>query len=255
MIKRLFSSQVKSFLFASSLWVSTFILAYFFVFGSSSTVLAQGNIWYVTESGGFPQDDGFSWDGASSDLQTIINNSSPGDQIWVAGGTYPISQFADGLQLKEGVKIFGGFAGNETAFGQRDLRSGENQSIITGGGTHQYTIYNFNSNTTSGLTIATVLDGFTITGGTNAGIINSNSSATFSNLSVVGNGSPQGGGILNIISSSIFVNVTIASNIGAGIGNLQSSTRFINCAIINNTSQLAGIYNSNSSTVFINCTE
>jgi hypothetical protein len=111
MIKRLFSSTSKSFPLASSLRVSTFLIAFFFLITSSRAVFAQGTIWYVTEFGGFPQDDGFSWEGASSDLQTIINNSSPGDQIWVAGGTYLISQFAQGLELKEGVKIYGGFAG------------------------------------------------------------------------------------------------------------------------------------------------
>ncbi|MCE7062325.1 choice-of-anchor Q domain-containing protein [Dyadobacter sp. CY343] len=228
------------------------ILFFFIIF--SATTFAQGNTWYVTESGGFPQDDGFSWAEASSDLQAIIYKSAPGDQIWVAGGTYRISQFAPGLELKEGVKIYGGFAGNEETLQQRDLRSGENQSVITGEGTHQYTIANVNPNTTGGLTTATVLDGFTITGGSNAGIINYNSSATFSNLYVAGNGSQQGGGVLNNKSASIFVNVTVASNTGAGIGNLESSTRLINCAIINNTSQFGGIFSSKSSTVLINCT-
>ncbi|MCF2498927.1 choice-of-anchor Q domain-containing protein [Dyadobacter chenhuakuii] len=216
--------------------------------------MAQGAIWYVAESGGFSQDDGYSWLKPSRDLQAIIYRCFPGDQIWVAGGSYPISQFAYGLELREGVKIYGGFAGNETALQERNLRSGENQSVITGEGTHQYTIFNYNANPTGGLTTATVLDGFTITGGTSAGIFNNNSSATFSNLNVTGNGGPQGAGVVNIGSSSIFVNVAVSANTGGGVGNVGSSTRFINCLIVNNKSVLSEMFNSSSATVLINCT-
>ncbi|MCE7063846.1 choice-of-anchor Q domain-containing protein [Dyadobacter sp. CY326] len=256
MIKRLFSSKVKSSLFASSLRVSTFLILFLFLFSVSNAVFAQGNIWYVTEFGGFPQDDGFSWEGASSDLQGIIYNSSPGDQIWVAGGNYPISQFAQGLELKEGVKIYGGFAGTETALSERNLNSGENPSVITGGGTHDYTIYNYKANAASGLTTSTVLDGFSITGGRKAGIINFQSSASFTNLVVVSNGGSEGeGGIVNTNNSSVFVNVTITGNTGdAGVKNDGASPTFVNCAIVNNTTEFGGIFNSNTSPAIINCT-
>ena len=199
MIKHLLPAKSKSSQFPLPFQILTFLIAFFFFFISSSAVFAEGNIWYVTEFGGFPQHEGFSWEGASSDLQTIIDNSSSGDQIWVAGGTYPISRFGQGLELKEDVKIYCGFECTETELRQRDLRSEQNQRTIRGEGTHMHTIFNYQS------------------------------SASFSNLAVTGNrGTHNGVGVTNVNSSSISVNVMVSSDNGGGIGNSGSSMRFIN---------------------------
>lgn len=56
----------------------------------------------------------------------------------------------------------------------------------------------------------------------------------YSSLVVVSNGGSEGdGGIVNTNSSSKFVNVTVISNTGdAGVKNIGSSLIFINCAIV-----------------------
>jgi hypothetical protein len=70
---------------------------------------------------------GNSWANASNDLQLMINQSSAGDEIWVAAGTYIRIRRMDNLGVisygnrqnafvaKSGVKIYGGFVGTETA--------------------------------------------------------------------------------------------------------------------------------------------
>eukprot|EP01132_Coremiostelium_polycephalum_P017802 gene17802-21277_t len=87
---------------------------------------------------------GTSWTNASDDLQATLNNSAAGDQIWVAGGTYKPNRKADALNtgtpydnnnafiLKADVKVYGGFAGTETLFAQRNLTITANKSILSG---------------------------------------------------------------------------------------------------------------------------
>lgn len=74
---------------------------------SLHTIQAQ-NIYRVTE-GGAGAKDGSSWDNAYDNLQTAIDNASPNDEIWVAEGTY-----TGGFEIKEGINVYGSFAGNET---------------------------------------------------------------------------------------------------------------------------------------------
>ena len=93
-------------------------------------------------SGGSASNDGSTWANATSDIQKIINNSSSGDTIWVAAGTYYPNRKADAtgtitannrsnaFVLKSGVKIFGGFSGTETYFSQRNITT--NVTILSG---------------------------------------------------------------------------------------------------------------------------
>ncbi len=89
---------------------------------------------YVSNSGD-DANDGTSWAKAKKDLQRAINSAVWGDSIFVAAGTYYPTMSIPGMesdnravafQMKEGVKLFGGFAGTETALSQRkksDLNS------------------------------------------------------------------------------------------------------------------------------------
>ena len=72
--------------------------------------------------------DGSSWTDAFTGLQAAIDAASPGDQIWVAEGVYrpdteaPINP---GIRFeidgpKDGIEIYGGFAGTETELAQRN---------------------------------------------------------------------------------------------------------------------------------------
>ncbi|MGN7890073.1 right-handed parallel beta-helix repeat-containing protein [Dyadobacter endophyticus] len=192
--------------------------------GAFALPVDPGTIYYVTEFGSGSKS-GLSWADASPYPQAMFNNSVSGDEIWVAAGTYHIAPGEDGFRLTEGVKVYGGFAGTEGSLAERDLTLTDNRSILTAGGSNKYVLANSN-----GFTAATRVDGFTITGGTEAGIFNFGSSPTL-------------------------VNLTITGNNGVGIANLEfSSPVLINCAIIANTSFLGGIVNQKSSPVLINCT-
>ncbi|RFS17151.1 S-layer family protein [Emticicia sp. C21] len=85
--------------------------------------------------------DGFSWANASGDIQAMINASSANDSVWVSAGIYkPIADASGNVNpsnsrnkiwyMKSGVKLFGGFAGTETSFAQRDFKT--NKTIFSG---------------------------------------------------------------------------------------------------------------------------
>lgn len=98
---------------------------------------------------------GSSWANAKSDLQQVINASAEGDTIWVAAGTY-----TGGFTLKQGVQIYGGFAGFESLLKERKLPgTNENQTILDGNNTQRVVSQDI------AFTVSTVLDGFIIQNG------------------------------------------------------------------------------------------
>ena len=72
-----------------------------------------------------------SWNNASSNLQGMINASDEQDQVWVAAGEYQPAS-GQSFSMKEGVKIYGGFVGNETALIQRNISPDKYKSILRG---------------------------------------------------------------------------------------------------------------------------
>lgn len=69
---------------------------------------------------------GASWSDATGDLQAAIDAANSGDQIWIASGTYhPTSlikstkKTSKAFILKDGVSLYGGFAGTETSLDER----------------------------------------------------------------------------------------------------------------------------------------
>jgi len=93
---------------------------------------------------------GTSWADAFTTLQPALAAAQPGDQIWVAAGTY-VGNFTLAVE----VGLYGGFAGTETELTQRDWKA--NPTILDGNLT--------GSVVTSpvGATATTRIDGFTIT--------------------------------------------------------------------------------------------
>ncbi|MDQ6479291.1 right-handed parallel beta-helix repeat-containing protein [Dyadobacter sp. LHD-138] len=193
---------------------------------------------------------GISWSAASSNLQTVINGASSGDEVWVAGGTYQLAA-GQSFAMKEGVKIYGGFAGTEVNLADRNLMITANKSILQGNGSSVIT------NNNNLLTNAALLDGFTITGASNtAGIANTSCSPKLVNLIISGN---TAGGISNEIASPVLIKCYIRDNtapqFGGGMINTNSSPILTYCAITgNSTQQGGGIYNSASSPILTNCT-
>ena len=112
--------------------------------------------------------DGTSWGRAFSDLQAALAAARTGDQVWVAEGTYAPTSGVDrsaSFVVPDGVAVYGGFAGTETTLEDRDWTA--HVSTLTGdigvGGNPNDNSYHVV--TIRGLTAATTLDGFTITGG------------------------------------------------------------------------------------------
>ncbi|QEC73846.1 T9SS type A sorting domain-containing protein [Arachidicoccus ginsenosidivorans] len=224
---------------------------------------------------------GKTWEDAYTNLQTAIDGASSGDSIFVAEGIY---QPASGVSftMKEGVKIFGGFLGTETAFYERNLA---HKATLQGNGTSVIV------NNNNGLTATTEIDGFIVTGGNNGdnaggGMDNTAVSPTIRNCVFTGNTASIGGAIHNYNASSpTIINCVFSGNAGIGAGggaiyNMNHSNPFIigcvfsqntgpyggaiqnrfhsapvitNCVIYGNTSfQGGGIYNSASDPVITN---
>lgn len=88
--------------------------------------LDAGRIRYVKPGG---TGDGSSWGNASGDLQKMIDElatvNAPGE-VWVAAGTYrPTTQIIEGVQyaasfrMRDGINVYGGFAGGEISKADR----------------------------------------------------------------------------------------------------------------------------------------
>lgn len=201
---------------------------------------------------------GTSWANAYTNFQTAVSAASSGDEVWVAAGTYqPASgQF---FAMKEGVKIYGGFAGTEGTLIARNWTT--NVTTLQGNGS--YVI----KNELNGLTNAAVLDGFTVTGGSavlaGAGMYNASSWPSVVNCTFSGNTATYGAGaIYNYQCSAppMITNCVFSNNSGATYGgaiyNVVSSPIITGCTFNNNTALAGGgIYSGNQSVPNIsNCT-
>jgi hypothetical protein len=130
-----------------------------------------------------PGGDGLSWATAMNDLQAALAAATPRsgvNQVWVAEGNYtPSSSDATvSFALRNGLALYGGFAGSETSLGQRDIDSHPtvlNGDIggddIVGAGAFWYTTWNINSAnsghivTANGTDATAILDGFIVANG------------------------------------------------------------------------------------------
>ncbi|QHW00240.1 choice-of-anchor Q domain-containing protein [Spirosoma endbachense] len=213
---------------------------------------------------------GSSWANASASLQAIINASASGDQVWVAGGTYKPTSTTDrtvSFAMKNGVAIYGGFAGTETALSQRPpinpvggpgVVSQPSTTTLSGDidndGTWANNSYHVISNPASlSLTPTALLDGVVVSGG--------NANGTASNN--------RGGGIHNDGSGNTcqptFQNCTFQTNVATyggalfNYGSLGSSSPLLtNCALFSNSAAYGGaMYNygdrGSSSPQLTNC--
>jgi hypothetical protein len=80
-----------------------------------------GEVWFV-DGDAVGINNGKSWQDAFADLQDALANATSGDQIWVAEGTYtPGNSRTSTFRPGSGVYMYGGFAGNETEIGQRNI--------------------------------------------------------------------------------------------------------------------------------------
>jgi hypothetical protein len=222
--------------------------------GAYETVVAQrtATTLYV-KANATGANSGGSWTNAFTDLQAALDAAGTGDQIWVAQGTYtPCKNFS--LQanpsesrtktflLKNGVSIYGGFAGTETALTQRNILA--NQTILSGDldGNDGSNFTNYDENAyhvivAFSITAPTTLDGVTVQGG------NANSRTRLL-TNIYGN--LVGAGIL-IYSGTNYLsinNTTVRANyaqvVGGGIYNYYHSTNYSNCTFSENRATMIG---------------
>lgn len=77
--------------------------------------------------------DGSSWGNASGDLSAVLATSITGDEVWMAAGTYIPGDGSSrdaSFVIPSGIKLYGGFSGNETSINERNPEI--NQTILSG---------------------------------------------------------------------------------------------------------------------------
>ena len=205
---------------------------------------SEGQTIFVKEGG---TGSGSDWSDAYGDLQAALDQAKAGQEIWVAQGIYAPSSSGDRsatFEIPSGVKVFGGFIGDESDRNQRNWEL--NHTILSGeigdpGTTedNSYTVVYF-----SKANHKTTLDGFTIENGYSDGTGNK------------GDMERAGGGIFNDGSNGVSIpviqNCVFSGNFGrdgAAIYNYssngESSASIINCEFAYNKADLEGgaIYN------------
>jgi len=245
---------------------------------------AAGKIIYVdADVPGKPFPNGSSWENAYPWLQAALDWASPGDEIWVAEGTYQPGQPGSILvgdqrtltfELTNGVTLKGGYAGyGETDPDRRDIAGYE--SILSGdiNSTGDPSDNCYHVVTGSGTDATAVLDGFTITAGnaayppyhTGGGMFTYQGSPTVRDCTFRGNISwGDGAGMDNWESSPTLINCTFCDNAasqggesggGGGLSNLFSSPIIIDCTFTGNSAWYGGAMHSGvaSTPTLINC--
>ena len=232
---------------------------------------------YYVDADATGANNGSSWEDAFKHLQDALADANvSGDDIWVAEGTYrPDENTANPggtgsrsatFQLKNGVGIYGGFAGYESSLDERDWQT--NETILSGDIGIPVDNWDNSYHVVTGSNIEpnAILDGFTITAGNSAwsgggGMRNSNSSPTVTNCTFGGNYAWFGGGMFNENSSPTLTNCTFSENSAANFGGggmcnwIGSNPTLTNCTFSDNSAWSGGgMKNQSSSPTLTNCT-
>ncbi|NJL06773.1 MAG: hypothetical protein HC911_18105, partial [Chloroflexaceae bacterium] len=218
-----------------------------------------GTIYYVDKTNGNDTNNGLAWNTAKRNLQSALALAPAGAEIWVAAGTYyPDEGTGESnddrdatFELKDGVAIYGGFAGTETLRIQSDPAT--NVTILSGD-LQQNDTANFGNSSDNAYHVVgsfdnaatALLSGFTITAGNANGdfpdnlgggiFIFTGGQAQFTSIVVGGNqAAALGGGVYNDSGSPSFTDVTISSNraaaLGGGVYNDSGSPSFTDVTI------------------------
>jgi Synergist-CTERM protein sorting domain-containing protein len=220
---------------------------------------SEGAIRYVNANAG-GANNGTSWANAFPDLQDALASSVAGDEIWVAAGIYvPTTGIGRSVffVLKNGVALYGGFAGTETTRAQRKWEV--NETVLSGniGAPGSFLDNSYHVVVGSGTNNTAVLDGFTVTGGNangstddrkrGGGMFNFGGSPTVRNCRFVSNHADKdGGGMFNYDGSPVVTNCTFSSNSagehGGGMFNWwnASSPVLVNCTFSSNSAHWGG---------------
>jgi hypothetical protein len=206
--------------------------------------LQAQQVLHVTVNG---SGNGTSWQQSISLLQAL-EVAQPGDQLWVAEGTYLPTHTSDrnaSFVVKDGIQLFGGFNGTETSVAERDWKA--NLTILSGNigeNTPEDNVYTVIY--TKNVSAETVVNGFVITNGFANGTRNTD--ATRCGAGWYNDGS-------NGASNPTIQNCLFANNYardGAALYNFakngESSPTITNCQFLANRADLDGgaIFNNGS---------
>lgn len=244
---------------------------------------ASAAVWYVDKDNTAGPWNGTSWATAFKTIQEGIDAAfnDSGGEVWVAQGVYDefrnapngdeSGQITGSVVMKSGVDLYGGFAGTETARGERDWET--HVTTIDGSSSRSgFAAYHV----VSGANDAT-LDGFIVTGGDangafsplcyGGGMYNSSSSPTVSHCTFAGNSASAGGGMWNSYGSPAVTNCTFTLNSalsvvesaqggGGGMRNFYASPAVSNCIFAGNSSghNGGGMGSGGGSPTLTNCT-
>jgi hypothetical protein len=200
--------------------------------------------------------DGKSWKTAYAELQVALAEAYQGaDEVWVAAGTYRPARDVDrraAFRLKQGLALYGGFKGGETARDQRDWQV--NETVLSGDlgsplgreGNSYHVVVG---------AVGAVLDGFTVTGGNadgegfyshGGGLLNYNGcSPAVSNCVFTGNHGLEGGAIYNYNLSAPAITAcefrdNSAEKGGAMVNRVGASPDVRACRFVGNTATWRG---------------
>ena len=201
---------------------------------------------------------GASWTSATGNLKAALDNAPSGTQIWVKEGIYypttctncDFSKRNTWFSIPNGVKLYGGFAGNETAIAQRNIAV--HPTYLSGDIDQDGTLSN-NSFTiiyTHDVSNQTEVDGFIITGGNASDNTFPTGAPQNSGAGWFNNGATNGFSSHPVVRNCRFENNFAWGFAGAmmndgGFGG-SSSTVYTNCVFEENISRLGGgaFYNS-----------
>lgn len=228
-----------------------------------------------------------SWNTAAVDLQDALAIARPGDEIWIAQGTYypdqgggqTLNDRAASFTLKDRVAIYGGFLGTETSNDEADptayptILSGD---IDQNNGAEEPDDFANHSNnsyhvvTAENVDETALLDGVTIKYGfadgaaisdqIGAGLYCQNASPVLTQVTFELNAAVGGGAIASNGASPTIANSTFRKNTaqtgGAFITLNSSSPSIINSVFYDNTGTSRGgaFFNFGSSPILTNCT-
>jgi len=235
--------------------------------GQMQTAQAQGPAIRYVDAGASGANNGSSWENAYNKLQDALDvanaDSATVYEIWTAAGVYYLNDLEESFRINyDNVRLYGGFAGSETAREQRDWEA--NLTVLSGDigqddmtdahgvvtstagivGRNAYHVLYVNGADGTPVTADTVIDGFTVTGGSatllgdpphgsGGGLYcagdgsDGECSPTLTNVVFSGNQANLGGGMFNSgeyggVSSPMLSNVTFSgnqANLGGGMVN------------------------------------